>query len=74
MGAVYEIVMMEWGLDPLSVIDRWTDELLELMLDKLIERKRREAKAWGKSTSNPEPNKVEFQSFSSFASMIAAQK
>lgn len=33
-------MLAEWGLDPVYISEHWTDELLELMRRKLIERKR----------------------------------
>ena len=35
--------MVEWHLPPDYIVDNWTDELLVLMTDKLVERKAREA-------------------------------
>ena len=33
--------MAEWGVTPDYIENNWTDELLQLMLDKLIERRTR---------------------------------
>ena len=38
-------MLAEYGLDPISIDRRWTDELFLLMLEKLAERKRRQADA-----------------------------
>ncbi len=35
--------MSEWHLPPDYIVNNWTDELLDLMVEKLIERKEREA-------------------------------
>jgi len=43
---VLEICATEWGLDPLSIYNNWTDELLWRMIGKFVERKEREAKAY----------------------------
>ena len=34
--------MVEWGTTPDYIVNNWTDELLELMVSKLVERKQRE--------------------------------
>ena len=34
--------MAEWHLPPDYIINNWTDELLDLMTEKLAERKKRE--------------------------------
>lgn len=31
--------MAEWHLPPDYIVDNWTDELLELMIEKMVERK-----------------------------------
>jgi len=35
--------LVEWHLTPEYIIDNWTDEKLDLMAAKLVERKQREA-------------------------------
>ena len=37
--------MAEWHLPPDYIVDNWTDELLELMCEKLVKRKQRELDA-----------------------------
>jgi len=37
--------MTEWHLPPDYILDNWTDEQFNLMIEKLIERKQREADA-----------------------------
>jgi len=37
--------MSEWHITPDYIVDNWTDELLNLMVGKLSERKEREKKA-----------------------------
>jgi len=37
--------MAEWHLSPDYIVNNWTDELLDLMVEKLVERKQREAQA-----------------------------
>ncbi len=37
--------MVEWHLSPDYIVNNWTDELLDLMMQKLIERKDRETEA-----------------------------
>lgn len=33
--------MVEWHLPPNYIVNNWTDELLDLMVGKLVERKKR---------------------------------
>ena len=50
--------MAEWHITPDYVINNWTDELLDLMIEKLTERKEREkqvAEGRGRSTPLVEP-------------------
>jgi len=35
---------VEWHLTPEYVLNNWTDELLDLMIQKMVERKEREMK------------------------------
>ena len=37
--------MTEWHQPPDYIVNNWTDELLDLMVEKLIERKQREVQA-----------------------------
>ena len=37
--------MIEWHLDPVYIVNNWTNELLSLMIEKMIERKKRESDA-----------------------------
>jgi len=37
--------MSEWHVTPDYIVNNWTDELLDLMLEKLVERKKRELDA-----------------------------
>lgn len=44
--------MAEWHVTPDYIVNNWTDELLNLMIEKLVERKEREtAKAPDSSVS-----------------------
>ncbi len=43
MASAFEFVMVEWGKDPIYIREKWTEELLILMMDKLVERKQIEA-------------------------------
>ena len=44
--------MSEWHVTPDYIVNNWTDELLDLMTEKLVERKQKEAQAL-KGTSSP---------------------
>lgn len=35
--------MSEWGVDPIHIREKWTEELLMLMIEKMVDRKYREA-------------------------------
>ena len=37
--------MTEWHLPPDYIVNNWTDELLDLMVEKLVERKERKVEA-----------------------------
>jgi len=37
--------MSEWHVTPDYIVNNWTDELLDLMMAKLVERKQREVQA-----------------------------
>ncbi len=55
--------MSEWHITPDYIINNWTDELFNLMVEKLVERKGREVDAI-KSRSSGEtrvPDKALFQ-------------
>ena len=49
--------MTEWHITPDYIINNWTDELLELMVEKLVERKKRESNAI-KENQTPKGNMV----------------
>ncbi len=38
-------MLAEWHLPPDHIVNNWTDELLNLMITKLVERKNRESEA-----------------------------
>jgi len=45
-------MMAEWHVPPDYIINNWTEEMLELMSDKLVERKERENQALRGSSSS----------------------
>ena len=45
--------MSEWHVTPDYIVNNWTDEFFDLMVEKLVERKRRESDAI-KGTSSPD--------------------
>lgn len=49
--------MTEWHITPDYIVNNWTDELLNLMTEKLAERKKREVQAV-KPTGNSGGHKV----------------
>lgn len=51
--------MSEWHLPPDLIVNNWTEELLDLMIEKLTERKKREREAMqGGSEDNTVREKV----------------
>ena len=42
--------MAEWGIAPDYIVKNWTDELFELMIVKLVERKDRETESMNKAS------------------------
>lgn len=42
MAGMLELVMAEWGADPVRITETWSDELLMLMVDRLAARRQRE--------------------------------
>jgi len=51
IGGAFEFLLAEWHITPDYIVNNWTDELLNLMIEKLTERKGKESKAM-KSTSS----------------------
>lgn len=46
-------MLAEWHLAPDYILNNWTDEMLTLMVEKMVERKQREAAAIeGRSPEN----------------------
>lgn len=41
IAETFEFLLAEWHLPPDYIADNWTDEMLQLMLGKLVERKER---------------------------------
>lgn len=48
LAETFEILLAEWHLPPAYILNNWTDELLDLMIQKLVERKRRESEGRSK--------------------------
>ena len=42
--------MVEWHTTPDYIVNNWTDELFELMVVKMVERKKRESDAMDRAT------------------------
>jgi len=63
--------MVEGYPPPDYIVNNWTDELLELMSEKLRDRKEREAKAM---RTGEEPTEVSEQAFLSAASNMIGEK
>ena len=53
--------MSEWHLPPDYIVSNWTDELLNLMVDKLAERKERESAAYTKGGDKTVPEEQLFR-------------
>lgn len=54
--------MAEWHVTPDYIVNNWTDELLDLMLGKLAERRKREVQAMrpGDSGGHKVPDNILF--------------
>ena len=50
--------MAEWHLPPDYIVDNWTDELLELMIEKLVERRTRDTPPSGPVDTRPGVRRV----------------
>lgn len=60
--------MAEWHLPPDYIVNNWTEELLNLMVEKLTERKQRETKAIEKSGSQtPKDQSVSIETLSAMS-------
>jgi hypothetical protein len=56
---MFEFLLCEWHLTPDYILANWTDELFNLMVDKLVDRKERETAAMrGTSREHSTDNKV----------------
>ena len=44
--------MTEWHVTPDYIVNNWTDELLDLMIDKLVERKKQGTRDKGVSVES----------------------
>ena len=53
--------MAEWHQSPDYIVDNWTDELLDLMVKKLVERKQQKPKP-ASLTVGPEDSQVSEES------------
>jgi len=42
---VFEFLLSEWHITPDYIVNNWTEELLNLMLEKLVDRKKKEINA-----------------------------
>jgi len=58
--------MTEWHVTPDYIVNNWTDELFDLMVEKLIARHERESRALGR----PGPTKVSDKELFSRASNL----
>ena len=60
--------MVEWHVTPDYIVNNWTDELLNLMMEKLVERKQREASAVKESGSrSPKDRTVSTETLSAMS-------
>ncbi len=51
-------MLAEWHLPPDYILNTWTEEKLEMMVEKLVERKKREAAAMRGRHYEPETHKI----------------
>ncbi len=50
--------MAEWHVTPDYIVNNWTDELLDLMMEKLAERRQRENKALKSAKGSESPQQA----------------
>ncbi|MDV2988575.1 MAG: hypothetical protein P3T54_00215 [Dehalogenimonas sp.] len=67
--------MAEWHITPDYIVRNWTDELLDLMVRKLVERKEREAEMYRNKGGGSGDNLVsEEELFSQFGDSLKVVK
>ena len=59
--------MAEWHLPPDYIINNWTDELLDLMVEKLVERKERETDTMNKASGKPSTKNASVESLAAMS-------
>lgn len=66
--------MTEWHLSPDYIVNNWTDELLDLMVEKLVGRKQRETSTIGESR-HPKDHFVSVETLAAMSNnMIRVEK
>ena len=66
--------MVEWHITPDYIVNNWTDELLDLMVGKLVERKDRESNAM-KNNQTPKGQSVSVETLAARSrGMIKVEK
>ncbi len=66
-------MLSEWHLSPDYIVNNWTDELLNLMVEKLSERKQREVSTVG-SSAREKPVESEEMFFARAKNLIKVEK
>ena len=62
--------MAEWHITPDYIVNNWTDELFNLMTEKLSERKERERRAMHNTPQEDVPDKVLFSKASNLIKVV----
>ncbi len=60
--------MSEWHVAPDYIINNWTDELFDLMVEKLVERKQREPKTDGSGDQSSKDRSISVETLSAMSS------
>ena len=60
VGGAFEFMMAEWHVTPDYIVNNWTEELLDLMVQKLAERKQKESEAMKSGTDKKVSDKALF--------------
>jgi len=56
--------MVEWHITPEYILDNWTDELFDLMVVKMIERKEAQVRSSGENSGKPADGSVSAEALS----------
>ena len=59
--------MAEWHVTPDYIVNNWTDELLDLMVEKIVERRKREMQVAQSGEQSPRDRSVSAETLSAMS-------